>query len=91
MSSVQVRDVPEPIVDVLRGEAARRGQSLRGYLLDVLVEQAHRAAATSVFDDVAAHLRVGGSREFDSVGLVRAERDGRESELLERARGAEAR
>src|SRR5688572_25109886 len=48
MVAVQIRNVPDPVRVVLSEQAARRGQSLQAYLLDVLTEHAARAATVSI-------------------------------------------
>jgi hypothetical protein len=80
MSNVQIRDVPQSVLDALKQSAAGRGQSLQGYLLELLTEQARLAVTTAVLDEAAANARRAGSQPFDSVALVRegrAERDAR--------------
>ena len=80
MRNVQVRDVPEPVLDALKQSAAGRGQSLQRYLLDLLTEQAQRATTDVVLDEAAANAHRAGAGSFDSVALVRegrAERDAR--------------
>ncbi|MGH3824957.1 MAG: FitA-like ribbon-helix-helix domain-containing protein [Pseudonocardiaceae bacterium] len=81
MSSVQVRDVPSHVVDALKDAAARRGQSLQRYLIELLTEQARIATTTAVLDEAAAHARKTGARPFDSVALAREGRDARDAEL----------
>ncbi|MGH3945214.1 MAG: FitA-like ribbon-helix-helix domain-containing protein [Pseudonocardiaceae bacterium] len=81
MSNVQIRDVPASVVDALKSAAAKRGQSLQRYLVEVLTEQARIATTTAVLDEAAANARRAGAGSFDSVALVREGRDARDAEL----------
>lgn len=81
MSSVQVRDVPDSVVDALKSAAAKRGQSLQRYLVELLTEQARIATTIAVLDEAAANARQAGARSFDSVALVREGRDERDADL----------
>lgn len=81
MSGVQVRGVPASVVDALKNAAAKRGQSLQRYLVELLTEQARIATTTAVLDEAAANARRAGARSFDSVALVREGRDERIADL----------
>lgn len=56
MTHVQVRDVPEDVLANLREEAVSRGQSLQGYLRDLLVAQAGVINNKKIFDQVETDL-----------------------------------
>jgi plasmid stability protein len=81
MSSVQVRDVPDSVVHALKSAAAKRGQSLQRYLVELLTEQARVATTIAVLDEAAANARQAGAQSFDSVALVREGRDERDADL----------
>ena len=72
--ALQVRDVPEEVRDALAEAAAARGQSMQAYLLDLVVEEARIARATSAFADLAPH-RVVIPPELDAAAIVRQGRD----------------
>ncbi len=57
MKSVQIRDVPDPLVAALRCTAATRGESLQRYLLSVLTEQARIDATATILTAAAADAR----------------------------------
>ncbi|HEY6425453.1 MAG TPA: hypothetical protein VIY28_19860 [Pseudonocardiaceae bacterium] len=83
VSSVQVRDVPASVVDALKSAAAKRGQSLQRYLVELLTEQARIATTNAVLDEAATNARQAGagSSDVDSVALLREGRDERDAEL----------
>jgi hypothetical protein len=82
MSSVQIRDVPVAVVDALKSAAAKRGQSLQRYLVELLIEQARIATTIAVLDEAAANAQQAEARPFDSVTLVREGRDARDTALI---------
>jgi hypothetical protein len=43
MVALQIRDVPDEVRDALVAQARQRGQSLQGYLLELVRQQAQRA------------------------------------------------
>ncbi len=78
MGSIQIRGVPEPVVDALKSAATKRGLSLQRYLVELLTEQSRIATTNAVLDEAALNARRAGTGSFDSVALVRegrAERD----------------
>jgi plasmid stability protein len=81
MTNVQVRDVPPEAVERLKRLAARKGQSLQGYLRNVLLAQADVQVLDDILDGAAA--RTGGYRaaEGESVEEVRRAREERDKSL----------
>ena len=76
MPTVQIKDVPDEIHQVLRRRAAARGQSQQEYLLDLLAEHARTLTIEEIYERAAQ--RSGGSLSFaQSAALIRAERDAR--------------
>lgn len=71
MTSLQIRDVPEDVRDVLAERARERGQSLNMYLRDVVLREAAFDRNRSLIDQVVARR---GSSRF-SVEDVLAARD----------------
>jgi plasmid stability protein len=84
MTNVQVRDVPEPVVDALRSAAARRGESLQRYLAEVLAEQARVEATAAVMSEAAADAVTGAAAPFNAEAVIREARDERGAVLAER-------
>lgn len=81
MGNVQVRGVPEHVVDALKSAAMQRGQSLQRFLVELLAEQARIVTTAAVLDEAAANARRAGARTFDSVALAREGREARDAEL----------
>jgi plasmid stability protein len=76
MKSVQIKNVPEETHAVFRVRAARAGQSLQEYLLDLLTSEAARPTVDEVLDRIGA--RGGSSIGIEAaVEAVRHDRDGR--------------
>jgi hypothetical protein len=77
MTTVQVRDVPDEVRDMLARRARQRGQSLQAYLLDVITAEALRARNIEVLYEVA-HTG-GGTRDAGAeiADLVASERRSR--------------
>ena len=76
MRSVQIKNVPDDVHQVLRQRAAKAGQSQQEYLLALLVKSARTPTLDEVFDRID---RDSGSRltlEF-AVESIRADRDSR--------------
>ena len=76
MPSVQIKDVPPEVHDVLRRRAAQAGQSLQDYLLGRLVDETSRPTLDEILDRAGG--RAGGSVPAKAaVRLLRAERERR--------------
>ncbi len=78
MPTVQIKDVPDEIHQVLRRRAAVRGQSQQEYLLALLVEHANTLTIEEIEERAAQ--RSGGNLSLAfATELIRAERDAREA------------
>jgi len=74
MPSIQIKHVPSEVHRTLRSRAALAGQSLQGYLLARLVEDASRPTLDEVLARVAD--RTGGGVTFaDAVQTLRGDRE----------------
>lgn len=82
--ALQVRDVPEPIRDVLAAQAAAEGRSLQSFLLDLLTREAQAwqnvALMREIEDSMAGLPEVG-----DAAALIAQDRTEREAELDRRS------
>lgn len=78
MSHVQVRDVPSSVLAALKDRAAQRGQSLQGFLRDLLAEEAAVTTNSALLDEAAADTACHPAEAGEAADLVqqgRAERD----------------
>lgn len=77
MPSVQIKNVPPDVHQILRDRAGRAGQSLQAYLLAELSEQAHRPTNQEVFDRINRECS-GGDVSFEfATRVIREDRDAR--------------
>jgi antitoxin FitA len=76
MTSVQIKNVPDETLAVLKQRAARAHQSLQEYLLAGLIAQAKHQTVEEVLERVAAR-RSTSITMADATSAVRAERDRR--------------
>jgi antitoxin FitA len=61
MATIQVREIPEDLYEVLRRRARRAGQSMQAYMRDQLVALAERPTKEEVIEEIEAVLgRAGG-------------------------------
>lgn len=74
---IQVRNVPERLHRELVRRAARRGQTLTGYVQDILEREVARPPADEVFDRIEASATVRLGRP--AADLIREERAARET------------
>lgn len=81
MGSIQIRDVPADVHEVLRRRADAEGQSLQEYLLAILMHQARRPTihewVTSVRSDMKSHP--GAYARVDPDDILRGIREDRDS------------
>lgn len=79
VKALQIRDVPEDVLRVLRVRAAEQGLSLSGYVLQVLREH----AARPTIREVVARSRSGWVRATrdEVVDAIRSGREEREESL----------
>ena len=77
MPSVQIKNVPPDVHEILRERAGKAGQSLQAYLLAQLEEQASKPTIRELFERIEKE-RSGGrvSPEF-AARVIREERDAR--------------
>lgn len=73
MPSVQIKNVPVDVHQILRDRAGKAGQSLQAYLLAQLEEQASKPTIKELFERV--EHRGGRMSLAHAAELVRADRD----------------
>lgn len=49
MATIQIRDIPEDVYEVIRARARASGRSIQSYMREVVVEVASRPTADEVF------------------------------------------
>ncbi|MGH3903856.1 MAG: FitA-like ribbon-helix-helix domain-containing protein [Pseudonocardiaceae bacterium] len=74
MPLVQLRDVPESIVDALKARAAERGMTLTSYLRAELDRLAARPSNAEIAERLARRDRRGGPSVADTVAEIRRTR-----------------
>jgi plasmid stability protein len=68
MATIQVREIPEDLYEVLRRRARRAGQSMQAYMRDQLVALAERPTKDEVIEEIEAILgRAGGEPTAASI------------------------
>lgn len=70
---VQVRDIPDDVVAILKRRAERRGQSLTAYLRDLLTQEASQPSIDEVMVTIAGRTPI----DYDSDQLRALIEDGR--------------
>ena len=76
MATVQIKNVPSDVHQILRERASKAGQSLQAYLLAQLEEQASKPTIKELMDRVRE--RTGGDVSFEfATKVIREERDAR--------------
>lgn len=83
-SLLQIRNVPDEARRVLKARAAARGQSLNGYLLELISREVERPTLAEVLERAARRSERAGVSALDIVSSSRA--DG-EERLLPGSRG----
>lgn len=79
MVALQIRDVPEGVRNALAERARAQGQSLQGFLLSLLQQEAHRSWNPAVLERFAdrndgSRLEIG--EATDAISQAREEREG---------------
>jgi hypothetical protein len=81
MTNVQVRDVPDRVLMLLKGDAARRGLSLQRYLQDLLEARAGVINNNQLLDEARADLDGLPPIEDDAAEIIRQGREDRDRAL----------
>ena len=77
MATVQIKNVPPDVHQILRDRANKAGQSLQAYLLAQLEEQASRPTNKELFDRINRECS-GGDVSFEfATKVIREDRDAR--------------
>ncbi|WP_372698191.1 hypothetical protein [Arthrobacter sp. JSM 101049] len=82
-SLLQIRNVPDDELRVLKARAAEQGESLNTYLLKLIAREVARPTAAQVLERAARRLERGPGPTLEVLGEARRERD----ENLDQRRG----
>jgi plasmid stability protein len=74
MTAITIREVPDTILETLKGKAAKGGQSLQAYLLDLVT----REASTPTLAEMMTRLDRETRTEVSTSDILSAIDDGRE-------------
>ena len=85
MTNIQIRDVPEPVVAVLKNAAKDKGLSLQAYLLELLDQSARIQRGRSMRARWPIAVITG---SVDYTALVNEKRDARDQRNIDRLSNA---
>lgn len=74
-SLVQIRNVPEEVRRALKARAAARGESLNGYLLEIVSREVARPTVDEVLARAARRTERANASAVQALDAARAERD----------------
>ena len=77
MATIQVRDVPEEVYEILRGRARRAGQSLQAYMLEQVIAVARRPTKDEAVARIEAVMGSGRIAETPVAAILEALAEGR--------------
>ena len=70
MGTIQIRDVPDDVIEALKKQAAALGLSLSQYLRQELIEASQQSSWQEIFDDIEAHHAKYGPPNIDMDAVV---------------------
>jgi plasmid stability protein len=70
MATIQVRELPEDLYEVLRRRARRAGQSLQAYMRDQVVAMAERPTKDELIDEIEHVLSGVDGREPTAASVI---------------------
>jgi antitoxin FitA len=81
MVALQIRDVPDEVRDALVAQARQRGQSLQGYLLELVRQQAQRGTNAALLNRFSGRDDGIRTAPGELAALMADERRAREQDL----------
>ncbi|MDY7106763.1 MAG: antitoxin [Actinomycetota bacterium] len=69
MATIQVRDLPEDVYEIIRKRARVAGQSIQAYMKDEITRLAHTATDAELFAEIEQHVEAHGV-EIDRSALL---------------------
>lgn len=70
MATIQVREVPEELYEVLRRRARRAGQSMQAYMRDQLLALAGRPTKEEAIEEIEAVLKRAHAPEPTATSII---------------------
>ncbi len=70
MATIQVREVPEDLYEVLRRRARRAGQSMQAYMRDQLVALAEQPTKQEAIEEIEAILSRAQGTEITAASII---------------------
>lgn len=70
MATIQVREIPEDLYEVLRRRARRAGQSMQAYMHDQIVNLARRPTKEEAVEQIEAVLSRAGTPEPGGASVL---------------------
>jgi hypothetical protein len=83
MVALQIRDVPNEVRDILAEDAARRGQSLQAYLLELVKTQARRRCNSALIRSLRERSDGASLGPGEAAELIRRLREERDAHLMD--------
>jgi plasmid stability protein len=77
MATIQIRDLPDAVYDVLRQRARDRGQSLQAYMRETVIDLAFTPTKAEVIVEIERSLAADGGVKVAREVLRAAREDGR--------------
>jgi plasmid stability protein len=70
MATIQVREIPEDLYEVLRRRARRAGQSMQAYMHDQIMNLAKQPTKEEAVEQIEAVLSKAGTPEPDAAAIL---------------------
>lgn len=70
MATIQVREIPEDLYEVLRRRARRKGQSMQAYMHDQIMNLAKRPTKEEAVEQIEAVLRKASTPEPEAASVL---------------------
>ena len=70
MATIQVREIPEDLYEVLRRRARRAGQSMQAYMHGQIISLARQPTKDEAVEEIEAVLRMAGTNEPEASSVL---------------------
>jgi plasmid stability protein len=79
---IQVRNVPDDVLEKLKSRAAAQGKSLNAYMLALLEREVERATTAEVIAQIRTEGPLGKPDQVSAAEYIRAAREERDAQLM---------